>query len=1140
MMNNTAVIQDKDQYARQQIINDIDENFFVEAGAGSGKTTALVNRMVRMVEEGRDISRICAITFTKAAAKEFYERFQALLTKRSNPMTADEKTDLPKSTEESRKRCEEALKDIDLCFMGTIDAFCGKILAEHPTEMGVPSDQRIITDAEQKSIFKQLYVDILAGKYETKLSNLAKEFSRVHKNPEETFVKGMELVMNRRNYGLVFSKRDSFCMKEEYGTDKSALINGFEILIRNKEKLQYVGNASSEKAWDNLEKALYAIKSDWDYSFPAVLKAIKDTKEIRLTYPIEDEKLEFKLSDIIDEHVTSRGQWYELITGQENGLCDQLSTIQYEISMTFFQECIGVTEKEMKEKGLLTFFDALYYFRNALKKDAESEGKLINYIYNRHSYFLIDEFQDTNPIQAEIFFYLSSENPVSNWKECNPRKGSMFVVGDPKQSIYRFRGADISSFKNVKELFENGVGQVLQLTRNFRSTKKLRNYFNRVFPNLLEEKEGLQSRYEEIPLADAKEDTEFTGIYSYEIYGKTLMAQPDYLEKTDSKRVTEIIKRLVNNSAYTILKKNESGETVPEKITYSDIMVITKNKKSLSPILEELKREGIPAKVEGKVLFESTEALVECSEIFNVLVNTSDSLSLFKVLTGKVYKHSKSDISVYLTKTGKKVLSLNETGKNPEAGTVEKTISDLIELRKKYVFNSCSSSILFEQIMNEIKIYNYVNAEKLEILFYALELLRNNEKSGIIVSLKDGADYLKGLVDGLSEEERCLSLDDTKDCVRMANLHKVKGLEAPVVILAQAYEKAKDPELSISQEGSELHVFCIKNEDDTRVSTNTINEDIKNWEKEVLKEETKRLVYVAATRAKNALIISKLKKQKSKKNPDQVSDDTYTWKPLIQIKNGNKEVPYGYDTDFFSNVSMNPQPEKPDIIKSESSELYKLADRENILKKNEAKKESTYEYKTPSKEKILSKHAGGDTDEVVEKDDTKSTVHKFPTVLGTMVHRLMEVLVVSGNMVNVKMAVREIVDEYAVPEINGYENDFISALYKVAETVRTGGYEQTNGTEKNVLNTLLTADEVYCEMPFSFKEDEDGTVTVWEGIIDVIYRKAGKWHIIDYKTNLDGTDLDEKYHNQLTEYVKAFKEITGEEADASIYHIQID
>ena len=126
-----------DTLSRNRIISVIGTNLFVEAGAGSGKTTMLVRRMVAMVEAGIEISRMCAITFTKAAAGEFYNRFQKMLIERSNPSLewkdSSEPGQLPEPTEETRERCRTALQNIDLCFMGTIDAFCGMVLSEHPS-----------------------------------------------------------------------------------------------------------------------------------------------------------------------------------------------------------------------------------------------------------------------------------------------------------------------------------------------------------------------------------------------------------------------------------------------------------------------------------------------------------------------------------------------------------------------------------------------------------------------------------------------------------------------------------------------------------------------------------------------------------------------------------------------------------------------------------------------------------------------------------------------------------------------------------------------------------------------------------------------------------------------------------------------
>ena len=155
-----------------------------------------------------------------------------------------------------------------------------------------------------------------------------------------------------------------------------------------------------------------------------------------------------------------------------------------------------------------------------------------------------------------------------------------------------------------------------------------------------------------------------------------------------------------------------------------------------------------------------------------------------------------------------------------------------------------------------------------------------------------------------------------------------------------------------------------------------------------------------------------------------------------------------------------------------------------------------------------------------------------------MTHKLMEMLVTTRNTVDAKAAAGEIIREYSTPGTKDYEGMLTETLLKTADRMRSGGYPQTNGLPQDILSTLLAADEVYCEVPFSYKDDSDET-TVWNGVMDVIYSRNGEWHIVDYKTNADGSDLDTRYQAQLSAYVKAFKATTGLDADALTYHIDI-
>ena len=171
-------------------------------------------------------------------------------------------------------------------------------------------------------------------------------------------------------------------------------------------------------------------------------------------------------------------------------------------------------------------------------------------------------------------------------------------------------------------------------------------------------------------------------------------------------------------------------------------------------------------------------------------------------------------------------------------------------------------------------------------------------------------------------------------------------------------------------------------------------------------------------------------------------------------------------------------------------------------------------------------------DPEAERKETAAGKRGFTgTEYGTAVHRLMEVLVSSGNRADLEAAVSEIISDYG--EEAAHLKD---TLLEVGRTVRSGGFEQTGDTPKDILTELLSADEVHCELPFCWRESAD---TIWHGSMDVVYHKDDKWHIVDYKTNADPDDLDEHYRAQLTAYINAFRGMKGEDADAKTYHIDI-
>lgn len=1125
-----------DAVSRNRIVEEIDKNFFVEAGAGSGKTTMLVNRMVAMVESGIPIDRICAITFTKAAAGVFYRRFHEILMNRSNPTYKYEDKhqagQLPKPTPQGRKNCEDALKKIDLCFMGTIDSFCNRVLGEHPSEAGIPADTEVVSEEDIKAILKQEYVKIIGGGYGQELSDMARTFSGMHWDPESVFVRGMDVIMNNRNASFHYEEYESVDVDRKFKAEREELLSLLAACRNHADEIQYTGNKDSISAWENLSSSYSALSKTWSLDINGVIKALKKLSGLNL---IKGSDTRFNL----DMRFLNQGsKAIKLTIGDSGELIDQLLTIQYSASMTFLCNAVERIEKTMKETGTLSFYDYLLHLRNMLRDDAAREGRLIKYIYKRHSYFLIDEFQDTNPMQAEIFFYLTAQNPKKNWEECDPRPGSLFIVGDPKQSIYRFRNADVTSFKHVKGLFENGVGETLKLTRNFRSTRELCGFYNSVFTKLLPEDTDDQSKFEVIPLPDESKDLLFGGIYSYPCYegDKGRDAHPD---ETDEKQLVKIIKALVGNSNYRIVSE---GEETPRTIQYKDFMIITKSKTHLDRYISEFEANDIPVKTEGKVLFETCEALKAVYSIYAAVSDIYDEVALNRALKCALI-HQTDEMLVNYKNTGRNI-SLKPQIENEELSDLDdklKKVDDaLVMLRKiSHEANSMSPAALFVRIMDSFRIFEFVSSDHMEIIYYTLELIRNAEQTGLIISHKDGAEFILNLINGGSDEERCLRLKEDQDCVHMANLHKVKGLEAPIVVLASAYNFKKEATIRVeyTHDGVDGYIFVVKDNESSDFSypileTREFKDTKQKEEESCVGDENDRLIYVGATRAKNALL---------------VCDSKYVY------PNGDRRMSAWGSTllaQNLPNILDELQPNEDSIIENQSSEiaktLYDSAEKDSALR-NRLFENPTHTTKIPSmsishkSDENVEREADELDREVQakESDARETNAHKVPSLLGTATHKLMEMMVLSGSKITKTEAVDRIISDYVFGEYEVFEKDIRNALCEVFDKVKDGGYPQSNGIQQDILGTFLKADEVYCEVPFCYSEDGEEGKVIWNGIMDVVYCAQGKWHIVDYKTNADGTDLDEKYKGQLDAYVRAFKATTGQDADAMTYHIAI-
>ena len=1070
-----------DKY-RISIVDELDKNMFVVAGAGSGKTTMLVNRMVSLIEKGKaTIDEICAITFTINAAAEFLKRLRETLSRRAQGKNEDEdlfpgglgKID---STTQSGKdimaRDKEALVNINLCFAGTIDSFCNLALAEYPLDADIPSASSVLQDEEEiKALYKQEYAR-LSKKYQN--SDSFKLFVSMFRNPAKVFADAIGEVLEASFLDIQLPSVEPLAdfVKDFKAKYENNIKEDFKEIALSKPTL-VTTNVSGEPIespdlFDKFEKKYKRFLSNWDneevFDLPSFTSCFKSGLRFDAD-PCNKRCISFKYSK--GSKVNLPAFYYDS-SCLFNAAIDDVEKHRWSYAMEFLVLAANEVKDSLKKQGKLTFAEYLYTFKELVKNDVNNNNMmLVKHIRNKFSKFLIDESQDTSPFQYELFLYLCSRNkPIGDKYDLEP--GSLFIVGDPKQSIYRFRNADIDSYNKVKKLFNDPAypdNKIVLLTSNFRSTAGLCDYFNRIFAPLM------PNDYVNIDnIASKKPDGE--GLYTY----------------TD---LVGVIKTLVNNNNYKILKKKKDPKTgeetsVSETLTFEDIMIITKAKKdTLSVIAKQLDAEGIPYFTEGDNVLDNYQIVEAIYACYCYVAYPNERRYFYNLITSPLFGLKKEE-----------ALSLDPA--NPKLKKEELDILSSV----KTLRGTSNPVVLLKTIIDSV-IFKYVSSQRMDYAYFLLNKLEDAFSNNIVTTLDDGAEYLLSLIK--EPQERVAQMKNKPNAVYVANIHKVKGLERPVVIICKSgtnYNLKSGVTKHMDYNAKKSYIFRL-----AKKPFGFNNYEIDNpfsytaeleLETGKLKEEFLRLEYVAVTRARNYLFIEK------------DSDDTLKtncWYDLI-------------DSGFQPFVvDPNAKIHNPGAANKPTNDL----DAKSLFTKNV---EETYKIVLPSK--LVLNHEGASEEKTITSQADNSAAEK-----GTLVHALMEIYVTSGMSYSKSDAVEETLSRYG----QSGNDEYRKLLTGVIDTMTSGGFVQASGQKEDLFELLKRADlaDIYCELPFSYQEGTD----IYNGSIDLFYKLDGKYHIVDYKTNYDDTNLDYKYENQLAAYQKAVKEIEGIDADARIYHIDI-
>ncbi|MBQ6532423.1 MAG: UvrD-helicase domain-containing protein [Solobacterium sp.] len=1093
-----------DEHERYRIIREINTNFFVEAGAGSGKTTILVERMVAMIESGIPVDKICAITFTKAAANEFYERFQKRLSERMREPSegyAESPAKLPAPTDLTKQRCAEALKNIDLCFLGTIDAFCNLLLSEYPSESRIPSNAAAYETEAMADEYSRQYGLMKSGHYGTAVQQDLGRFEKLFAYPamaRQAFINLMTKMMGVRHgsfhYGQEALAEEDFLSPQ----DKADCFRLYQFLRTHPEWKPAKDTADIRTAWDTLVNTELDPAEPIADQYQDVLQVLHDvSKAYRLIPDKAAMDREPWLYEWFEPKYNTRKKVpdieYYTISERAGNLCRQLTDQAFCRAAAFAERCTGLLADQLREAGILTFFDYLYYLCQALQKDAAANnGRLIRQIRRKYEYYLIDEFQDTDPIQAQVFFYLSARELDPDWTKCLAWPGSLFIVGDPKQSIYRFKNADITSYKRVENLFRREGYDVVSLTANFRSLPQLCGWFNTAFRRILPENTDDQAAFEDIDAGRPPVPAEaFSGVFSYPVTVLETTKKGTVRKDDNAEQILEIINRLTNNEKYQIADRDADGKTTLRTIDYRDFMIITRTKAQISPISDLLTREGIACRVEGDMKLAECPALMSIMDIYAFIVNNDSKRHFAEMLKSACFGYSDEQLFAMMPDFCR--LYSEPSGDDP---AYIGTLRDLI----RYQYHMAPSALL-RRILDDLQIFAKTGTLNIEYVYYVLALLREEEAGGNIRSHREALAYLEEKRDTKNALERCAALTGDANRVHIANAHKVKGLQNRIVILAAPARRTDRKPASRTEYGEKPETWFFELPTGTFQSIKTTGyEDKKEAETVSAEAENDRLLYVAATRAEQVLIIG-----------DLIHDGAQvpaTWTTLLADRNC---------PDIFS-VTDDSHGKRPQPESMSAAALYEEAAADCVL--NDYENSGSYRLKAPSR---LPQE---EEEEPLPADEKPRRFKKDPALTGTLVHRLMELLVLSRDRLEMSALIDQVVREETADE-DYYYHQLLERVYR---QIHAGGYPQPEAPD-DILSVLLSADAVHTELPFSYRDGQD----IWSGTIDALYSTGGQWHIIDFKT-----DYEFKTHRtQLNAYIEAFRQLTGESADALIYHIPI-
>lgn len=1056
---------------RDLLVTELDKNMFVEAGAGAGKTTIIVTRIINQLKSGIKPGEIVAITFTNAATHELKERIitSAHKAAKDTTLTGIEKANI-----------ENAIKSIDQMQISTIHSFCNRILSEKMLAAKLPMNLRLLEEDEltalKDSLFTQWAENLRRRDWDILLKSAGWRSDALFrlKNLTDKLI-GLSDDMNIKISFAPVSESDFLAgtsqLIREVESKMMTLAGNIDRTTYKKiddipdERLSKQGKAIRNAIASN--DALLAVgeilKPNTNKSFTMKSPSLKDIKAIHKLKDDNDAKnLQAKFladDDAIRDYIdNSRIRIAPIYGGYVNA--DYAPYIDYALdAKRFFLKNLPA--------GVLTN-DLLIQKTQSLILSSDETREFFS---KKFKCFYVDEFQDTDHVQESFIWTLASKSLDGT----ELRDGALFVVGDPKQSIYRFRGAEPAVYFTTKsKMLDASNGYVVELADNYRSNDRIINWVNKEFST-----KTITVGNPYIPMNISKKldapipNDVLAGVYKYQ-------SPISYKEGTsvysDSIACSNLILNLINGN-YRIPKYNDDTKSFEYiKIDYSDFLILCMNMGEMDTYAETFRSFGIPVVMDSKQDFSTDRHLGNFIRLFAYLIDPFDVSA----------------------KTGAyEVIAVN--AKDDEAlilSVLKKIIEDTEDMNPK-----AKISYLMNHL--ELIISQDVDLEDYDIYAVQTRIIQMCEK---VITKKNGNGraILKAMEDYIAVKvEHEVQLNENLNAVRFMNLHKAKGLEGNIVIWTNRTESRRFSKSAYSVGTDYYPEISVKTPTGSAVKWVGYNQDSK-IEAEAEAEynaEKVRLEYVAVTRAKQVFIFMD-RLGDAKKTPMFTEGYDLTDLPSIEeIVNAkaNKTV-------TGTAVDIRLAPPKPDT---------------SVLSEPLFSPESPSDYEKES--------AGLDN----KGERTAGELERpVGNIFGLVMHRCFELIMnrffdkTADNPFEIKLedllagCIHQAINEY-IAEISESEEDIFAAFLTEA-VMEFGAWFKESDYYKN-------SEKIYTELPFSYFFKKEDTNVWMHGSADVVIRlNNGEFIVLDYKSDSDESyeteeGFEERLRGKYSPQIEAYK-----------------